>query len=202
MQIPADSLRAALDSVFHSPAYEWREESGTSATVIRWWQALIDWIGGLREASPLMFRILVVLLVVVLLLVLGHALWILLRTVRGAAAVADDTAVSAAAERRGAAWYLRAADSSAAAGRFAEALQLAFVGLALTLDARGMLRYHPGKTPAECAREARVGPADGERLRELVRTLYSCAFGGADCGAEEYRAWRARAGEEWHAPAH
>jgi hypothetical protein len=82
-----------------------------------------------------------------------------------------------------------------------DALQLAFVGLALTLDARGLLRYHPSKTPAECVRDARLAGDDRERLRELVRSLYAHAFGGRPCGSEEYRRWRGVIAGPWHAPA-
>ena len=63
-------------------------------------------------------------------------------------------------------WYYREADRAAAEGRINEALQLAFVGLALTLEAQGLLRYHPSKTPAECAREADLS---GRRSRATSR---------------------------------
>ena len=104
--------------------------------------------------------------------------------------------------RRDAAWYLREADRAAAAGRIAEALQLAFVGLALTLDGQGLLRYHASQTPAECAREARLAAEDRERLRALVRTLYGHVFGGRPCAPDDYRRWRETSAGPWHAAAH
>ena len=55
-QASPDSLRAVLDSVFRSPAYDWRPDDAALSTVVRWWQALIAWIGGLRDASPLLYR--------------------------------------------------------------------------------------------------------------------------------------------------
>jgi hypothetical protein len=76
------------------------------------------------------------------------------------------------------------------------------VGVALTLEERGLLRYHAGKTPAECSREARVAGPDRDRLRSLVRTLYACAFGGDRCTGQDYAAWRSLARGEWHAAAH
>ena len=84
----------------------------------------------------------------------------------------------------------READRAAAAGRIAEALQLAFVGLALTLDGAGLLRYHASKTPAECAREARLAAEDRERLRGLVRALYGTSSAGGPCAPDDYRRWR------------
>lgn len=202
MQAPADSLRAVLDSVFRAPKYAWREETEAFAMVARWWRALIGWIAGLREANPLGYRLFVAALVLLLVAVLAHAVWVLVRTIRGAREAADSTAAPAGALRRDGAWYLRSADMLAAEGRFAEALQKAFVGLAFTLDGRGLLTYHPSRTPAEVARDARVRAEDRERLTTLVRTLYASAFGGAPCGADDYRAWRELAGREWHAAAH
>ena len=110
--------------------------------------------------------------------------------------------MAAAGEPRDADWYSRAADRAAAEGRFAEALQLAFIALALTLEAGGLLAYQASKTPAECAREARLSTADRDRLRGMVRTLYAGAFGGRVIGAEDYRRWRELGAGPWHAPAH
>ena len=201
LQAP-DSLRSVIDSVFASSAYAWRPEDGTGAAIVRYWRKLLEWLASLQEANPLLFKLLVAGLVVVLAAILGHAVWLLVRTVRGAAMVASDAVPTMPAIRRNAAWYFAAGDRAASEGRYAEALQLAFVGVALTLEDRGLLRYHPSKTPAECSREARVAPADRRRLGSLVATLYRCAFGGAGCGAAEYSAWRELAAGEWHAPSH
>lgn len=200
MQQPSpDSLRAALDSVFRSPAYDWRADDPAVAAVVRWWRSLIAWIGGLRDASPLLYRAFIVLLVVALVAVLAHALWVLVRTIRGAASPADRSMEPATSLRRDAGWYLHSADALAAEGRYTDALQRAFVGLALRLDAQGLVQYLPSRTPAEVAREARLDDRGRDRLGALVRTLYATAFGGAPCGPEDYRAWRAQAQEEWHA---
>ena len=134
-------------------------------------------------------------------LILAHAAWLVWRTVRGAQAAEAAAPPSTTTERRDADWYGRAADRAAAEGRIAEALQLAFVALALGLDRQGLLQYHASKTPAECARDARLVPADRERLRGLVRTLYLHAFGGRPAALDDYRHWRAAGAEPWHAPA-
>lgn len=198
----ADSLRSVLDSVFASSTYAWRPEDEAGAAIVRYWRRLLEWLASLQEASPLLFQLLVAGLAVVLVGILGHAVWLLVRTVRGAAMTASDAAPASLSLRRNAAWYLAAGDHAASEGRYGEALQLAFVGVALTLEERGLLRYHPSKTPAECSREARVAPEDRRRLTSLVSTLYACAFGGAGCGAGEYAAWRELAAGEWRAPAH
>jgi ABC-type nickel/cobalt efflux system permease component RcnA len=155
----------------------------------------------LRADNPLVFRLLILALMLALVLILAHAAWLVWRTVRGARAADAAAAPSTAAERRDADWYGRAADRAAGEGRIAEALQLAFVALALSLDRQGLLQYHASKTPAECARDARLVPADRERLRGLVRTLYLHAFGGRPAALDDYRHWRAAGAEPWHAPA-
>jgi hypothetical protein len=191
-----ERLRAALDTVFAGRAYRWAREPAPSRLIREWWDRLSEWLRTLRADNPLVFR----LLILALMLILAHVAWLVWRTVRGAQA-ADAAAPSTTTERRDADWYGRAADRAAAEGRIAEALQLAFVALALGLDRQGLLQYHASKTPAECARDARLVPADRERLRGLVRTLYLHAFGGRPAALDDYRHWRAAGAEPWHAPA-
>lgn len=198
---PGDSLfRAALDSVFSSPAYDWRPPPVGTATFVRWWNGLVGWLNRLREADPALFRLFTVALVVVLLAVLAHAAVVFLRTVRGAVR-RDESAGPASAPLRGPDWHFREADRLAASGRFREALPELFLALALRLDGRGLLAYRASKTPVECAREARLAASDRGRLTRLVRELYAAVFGGATCGPAEYAAWRAAALGDWHAAA-
>ena len=66
-----------------------------------------------------------------------HAAWLVWLTLRGAAQADRSVPLAVSGERHGAEWYSRAADRAAAEGRLAEALQLAFVALALTLEGQG-----------------------------------------------------------------
>ena len=198
----AAALRAVLDRVFAAPVYRWAEEPPLLRLMREWWHRLTDWLEGLRAGNPFAFRLFVFALLIALALVLAHGLWIVWRTVRGAATPEEADLGPSVSEPRDAAWYFREADRAAGQGRRAEALQLAFVGLALTLDGQGLLRYHTSKTPAECAREARLVGADRERLRALVGALYAHTFGARPLPAEEYRRWRDDIGRPWHAPAH
>jgi len=196
------AFRAVLDSVFAAPDYRWAEQSAPRRLLHEWWVRLGDWLGGLRTDNPGVFRILLGALLVVLLLILAHGAWVVWRTLRGASAPADGRARGGPPnDLRDGAWYRREADRAAAQGRVAEALQLAFVGLALDLDAHGLLSYHPSKTPAECAREARLARDDRTRLEALVHLLYGCAFGGAACGVDDYHRWISRTAEPWRAAA-
>ena len=198
----ATAFRAVLDRVFAAPVYRWAEEPPLLRLTREWWHRLTDWLEGLRVGNPFAFRLFVFALLVALAAVLAHGLWIVWRTVRGAAAPEAVEPASSVPEPRDAAWYRREADRLAGQGRLAEALQLAFVGLALTLDAQGLLRYHTSKTPAECAREARLAGPDRERLRALVGALYVHTFGARPLAAEEYRHWRDDIARPWHAAAH
>jgi len=199
--LQTEQLRAALDTVFAGRAYRWTRESAPARLAREWWERLGDWLRGLRADNPLVFRLLVLALLLALVLILAHAAWLVWRTVRAARSLDEGEPDVAPAEARDAEWYARAADRSAADGRLAEALQLAFVALALGLERQGLLQYHASKTPAECARDARLEPADRERLREMVRTLYLHVFGGRPVAPEDYRLWRAAGAEPWHAPA-
>ncbi|MGH7515688.1 MAG: DUF4129 domain-containing protein [Gemmatimonadales bacterium] len=206
MAAPGDpttaALRAVLDSVFAAPAYRWAEEPPLLRMLREWWRQLTGWLEGLRVGNPAAFRLFVFALLILLVLVLAHGAWVVWRTVRGAAAADGGEPAPTEREVRDAAWYFRAADRAAGAGRTAEAFQLAFVGLALTLDGQGLLRYHTSKTPAECVREARLAGEDRERLRALVRALYAHVFGGRPFGPDDYRRWREDIARPWHAPAH
>jgi hypothetical protein len=127
---------------------------------------------------------------------------VLQRTLRAASSREGGPAAGpVAAFRRDAGWYLRAADEAAGAGRYRDALSLGFEALVLRLDSLGSVRWSPGKTARDYAREARLAPADRERLGGLVGALYRCVYGGAPCGPDEYRALRGVATGEWDAPA-
>ena len=199
---PAATLRAALDSVFAGPAYRWAETPPVLRAMREWWDRLLSWLEALRLGNPAAFRLFMFALLVALVLVLAHGAWVVWRTVRGASAPDEGAPDGVARERRDAAWYRGEADRAAAAGRTAEALQLAFVGLALTLDGQGLLRYHASQTPAEVARAARLAAGDRERLRGLVQGLYGYVFGGRPCAPDDYRRWRETSAGPWHAAAH
>lgn len=206
MPLPAEAnperYRAVLDSVFATEPYQWTPPPALLQLLSEWWRRLVTWLDGLRMDNPLLFRILFAAILLVWLGILAHAAWLVWRTIRGAAHSERAPEPGLEGELRDADWYSRAADRAAEEGRLTEALQLAFVALALTLESAGLLRYHPSKTPAECAREARLSGTDRDRLRGMVRTLYAGAFGGRAIGLDDYRRWRELGAGPWHAPAH
>jgi Domain of unknown function (DUF4129) len=198
----AERYRAVLDSVFATEPYQWTPPPPLLQLLSDWWGRLVAWLDGLRTDNPLLFRVFLIAILLVWVAIFAHAAWLVWRTVRGAARSERAPTPAPVGERRDADWYSRAADRAAEEGRVTEALQLAFVALALTLESGGLLKYHPSKTPAECAREARLSGTDRDRIRGLVRTLYASAFGGRAVGLEDYRRWREVGAGPWHAPAH
>lgn len=201
-QVSPDLYRAVLDSVFATDPYRWAPPSAALRLASEWWGRLVAWIEALRTDNPLLFRIFFATILIAWLGLFIHAAWLVWRTLRGAARAGRAPPLTASGERHDAEWYSAEADRAAAEGRLRDALQLAFVATALGLDRQGLLHYHAGKTPAECAREARLTQPDRDRLRDLVRSLYAYAFGGRTVDADGYRRWRAMAGGPWHAPAH
>jgi hypothetical protein len=202
MQAPtADSLRQVLDSVFTQRKYAWVEPPAPLRLLGRWWEALRDWLTALREGNPALFQLFVYALLAVLVAILVHAGYVTWMTLRQASATESARAPVRRGPTRDAAWYQRQADRLAVEGCYLEALQHAFAALALRLDARGVLRFHPSKTPQEYTREARLPATERGRLRALVGSLYTFSFGGAPCGPDDYRRWQAEASAEWHEPA-
>jgi hypothetical protein len=198
----AAMLRRVLDTVFAAPAYRWAEDPGPIRQLRSWWRQLGDWLESLRLDNPLVFRALVVLLLAMIMLLLAHAGWILWQTVRAGGGAPDQLTAATPEEFHDAEWYNREADRAASEGRWRDALQLRFVGLALTLEGQGLLRYHPSKTPAECVRDATLIGEDRERLRGLVSALYIHVFGSRPIGPDDYRRWRDAGALTWHAPGH
>jgi hypothetical protein len=200
-QAAADSLRAVLDSVFAGPDYRWVVKRQSVGVLRRWVDALQEWLLGLREGHPVGFRLFEAGLVVVLIAILVHAGWVLVRTVRSGGK-AGEVLPSVSGVRRDQAWYRREADRLAAEGRFVEAVQADFLALVLALDASRLLRFHPSKTPAEYAEEARLDGGARAEFRELVGSLYGYSFARRPCGLDEFVLWRSRAAPERYAPAH
>lgn len=195
-----DSLRAVLDSVFADPGYAWVERPNPLAFALRWWEALIGWIEALETRNPDVYWLLFGGMLAVLAAVVVHATWVMVRTLRQAQAPANPGEIPAHLVRD-ATWYRHESARLAAAGRFSEAMQADFLALALELDRRRLLRFHPSKTPEEYAREARLPDTARADFGDLVRTLYGYAFAGVPADAATLDAWRRRTSPDRYAPA-
>lgn len=196
----ADSLRALLDSVFTAPEYRWVERPESLTLLRRWFRTLQQWLLDLDAREPALFRLLLAGMILLVIGIFLHAAWTFVRTVRAAQGGALG-AVPDAPARRDREWFRKEAERLAATGRYAEAMQYDFLGLILALDAAALLRFHPGKTPGEYAREARLEPGAREAFQALVRTLYAAVFARRPTGPEEYAAWKRLAVPERYASA-
>lgn len=196
-----DSLRAVLDSVFRSSAYEWVPDRDPLAWLRHGWQAFLALLRAAQEASPLGVRLLAYGVVLVLLLIVGHALWVFAKSIRPTATGAADPAAPPA-PIRDADWFRREAHRHAASGRYRAAIEADFRALVLTLEQRALLTVTPSATPAEYARSVQLTPAGREQFEETVRRLYGFLFARWPCGPEEYAAWQAATDPDRYAPAH
>ncbi|HZE76195.1 MAG TPA: DUF4129 domain-containing protein [Gemmatimonadales bacterium] len=201
MQLPDDSLRTVLHTVFAAPAYAWVDEPHPFIAVQEWWRRLADWLVNARTLHPLVFQGLVLALTAVLVAIVVHAVYVFLQTVRAAARREGSAFSSAPVSGRDASWYLGAADQAAAAGHYRDALRLAFDALVVRLDAMGSIHWAPGKTARDYTREARLTPLERDRLGRVVGVLYRHVYSGVPCGPDEYAALRGAASDDWHAAA-
>jgi hypothetical protein len=196
-----DSLRAVLDSVFRSGAYNWVPDRDPLAWPRRAWQGFLALLRAAQEASPLGVRLLAYGVVFVLLLILGHALWVFAKSIRPTA-IGPAGSSTPLPPIRDAGWFRQEAQRHASGGRYRAAIEADFRALVLTLEQRAVLTVTPSATPAEYARSAQFTPAAREQFEETVRRLYGYLFARWPCGPEEYAAWQAATNPDRYAPAH
>lgn len=198
--VPADSIRQALREVFAGAPYQWKDESDPTILLRAWWRALTNWLDLLAGDHPALFKLLIWGLIALLAGIALHAIWLLIRTTRIRPGGAGDSGEAAPVMRRDAAWYAAEAARLAKAGRYSAALQADFLRLALELDARNVLRFHPSRTPREYLADfPREDPRRPE-FRRLIDDLYLFAFAGTDCGPGDLADWQARAITGRYAP--
>ena len=190
-QVDPDSLRAALRVVFTGREYRWTEPSSTWTWLMARWQLLLDWLESLRVAYPVRYYVVLGALTLVLVAIVAHLTWVVWRSLRPVDQA--PAPAQAAPPPRDAAWHLAEALRLGAAGRFVEALAHRFLAVVLDLDRRRVVQFHPSKTPAEYATEARLDETGRSELAELVASLYRHLFGGAPCDAEQWQRFDARA---------
>ncbi|MEP7325105.1 MAG: DUF4129 domain-containing protein [Gemmatimonadota bacterium] len=198
-QVADDSLRSVLDSIFANPRYQWVVQQSTRSWLARIWERLVEWLMRFRSESPVAFNWFYIGLLVILAAILLHGLWVFYRAVQSAQQTPEGGVSVMAGEVRDERWYRRRAQQLATQERYGEAMSALFQALVLMLDRRSILHFHPSKTPAEYAREARLVPTDRHELLALVRQLYRCSFAGDRCSRDEFQAWQLGLTREWHA---
>jgi len=190
-QVASDSLAAVLRGVFAAREYRWTRGSNTWLWAMDRFQRLIEWLQGLRLEFPIYYYVVLTVLTLLLIAILAHLTWVMRESFRPVKPAGPPALVPGPV--RDAAWHLAEARRLGAAGQFAEALGHRFVAAMLELDARRVLQFHPSKTPAEYATEARLDEAGRSEMRALVASLYRHLFGGAPCDAGEWQRFDAQA---------
>lgn len=197
-------VRAALERVYARPELAPRQPGpldGLGELVRRLFARIGDWFGSfghLRSENPVVYW-----LVLGTLIVLGLAIIVyfihstLSRLAEGDAAprVARGRSGLVDARARTAGEWEEEARRAAAAGRFREAAVALYQALLLRLEAAGVLRYDPAKTPGDYRREARRDPRAAGALTAFLRGFEPVVFGGRALDAAGYEGLRGAAGE-------
>ncbi len=177
-------LRDTIAAVFEAPEYRWDREVNLLARIGELWSRLVRTLFELRSDHPAAYYVLLGALVGVLIAILAHFAYIMWRLLHPH--TGPRTSVARSTVRvRDAGWHLREARRLSEAGQFAEALGHRFRALALTLDRRNAVAFHPSKTPAEYLVEARLDDPGLGLLDGLVHTLYRHLFGGEPCTRDD-----------------
>ena len=149
------------------------------------------------ESPPLFYGVLIVLVAIGLALLVYMILGTLARLQEKDAPPRPARAPSGAidARARSAAEWEEAARRAAAAGRFREAAVALYQALLLRLEAAGVLRYDPAKTPGDYRRETQRDPRAAGALTAFLRGFEPAVFGGRALDAAGYDRLRGAAGE-------
>lgn len=190
--LPNDSIAAVLRDVFASPEYAWETRAHPLQFFIDRYRDLLRWLSDLGASHPVAYWTIMGLLTGVLLALLAHLGYLVWRALRPRMLIAPGE-VAVPVTVRDAAWHLREALRLARDGHFSEALGHRFVALVLELDRRGAVRFHPSKTPAEYASEARLEASGSAAFGDLVSRLYGHLFAGLSCRADDLAAFDAQA---------
>jgi hypothetical protein len=179
-------------------------EPGALDGLREWWRQVwarigswFDRFGDLRTDSPVVYWIVIGVLVAAALGILGYLLWSTLVGMgdRGAVDRSETRSAGSApnARARSAAEWEAAARRAAAAGRYREAALALYQALLLRLEAAGVVRYDPAKTPGDYRREARRDPRASGALTAFLRGFEPAIFGGRALDGEGYERLRAAA---------
>ena len=185
----ADAIRLAVKEVFSAREYDWRYRARTTLWSKIWslFLQLLDWLDRLHTTHPLGYWALIGLLTLMLAFIIAHFIYLLWRSLRPSAPAHAPTATAPAP--RDARWHLAQARRLAAAGQLTEALGHRYLAMVMELDRRGVVKFHPSKTPAEYLREARFDEAGQSDFTALVWALYRHLFGGVPFAADDWTAF-------------
>jgi hypothetical protein len=200
---PAEVERA-LRRVYARPEFAPERTDGWLYRFNQWWQGVEDAFWGfidrlhlLQHTAPVLFWILIAWLVLALIAILAH-----LGMTAAAAIRARDAADRRQAAEGGGPLRPRTAQDwdeearrAAEAGRLREASVYTYQAMLLRLDARGVVRFDPCKTPGDYRRETRRHAGPGNAFGQFLRIFEPVVFGGRAMDGEGYQRLRAAAAE-------
>jgi hypothetical protein len=198
--LSADTVDAALARVFARSEFVERESpallrliSDLAAAFRQWLASLVG--GWLPDRWP---PVLTWVLIGLLCALAAWALYALVISLVGAPAeerarVQPTRTVPAGDES--ADWWEAAARAAAAGGQFRDAAIALYVAAVLRLEERGVLRYHPGKTPGDYRTEVRSHPDSRRPFDTFIRQFLPVAFGARVPDAASFQALAACAAE-------
>lgn len=195
-------VRAALERVYARPELAPRQPAptdGINAFLRRVMGRIGEWFdsfGALRSDSPIVYWIVIGALVALGLGIIAYFVRSTLsRLEEGAPRIARGPGQAMDARARTAGEWEEEARRAAAAGRFRDAAVALYQALLLRLEAAGILRYDPAKTPGDYRREARRDPRAAGALTAFLRGFEPVVFGGRALDAAGYDRLRGAAGE-------
>lgn len=198
--LSADSVDAALARVLARPEFAERSPPALLQLISDLAAAFRAWLASLLTGwmPEQWYPAFTWLVIGVLCALAGWALYALVVALVGAPRAQGSAAHSvrqANIPGEDAAWWEAAARAAAAGGQFRDAAVALYLAAVLRLEERGVLRYHPGKTPGDYRSEVRSHPDARRPFETFIRQFLPVAFGAHAPDAASFRALAATAAE-------
>jgi hypothetical protein len=195
-----DTVDAALAAVFDRPEFAQRESPAVLRLISDLVAAFRQWIasligGWLPDRWQPAFTWIVIGLLAALAAWALYALVSALVGSRTAGRAPAHTTLGVAVRGENADWWESAARAAAAAGQFRDAAIALYLATVLRLEERGVLRYHPAKTPGDYRSELRSHPDSRRPFEAFIRQFLPVAFGARAPDGAAFRALATSASE-------
>jgi hypothetical protein len=185
----ADEIRQAAVRVFARPEFR-PTETGAGGWLLRQLAEFFQWLGGLYEAAPALFWLILIGCVIALVGLIALMVFQVRSAFAGGRGRRAGSAEQAERARRSAA-YRDEADRRAAAGDYTEAVRHLFLSLVYRFDERGRINFRGEYTNREYLDLLSDRGSIRDAVRVLVDTLDDHWYGQRPCGRPQYEQCRA-----------
>jgi hypothetical protein len=183
-----EAIRAKVEDIFARPEFSPDQSETLLQMLMQLLVRFFSWLGGLREAAPMLFWLLLIGCIVVLVVLLAHVSWTVWRVLspRGQLAHADQ-------ERRErlSLGYRQEAGRLASLGDFTEAIRFLFLSLVYRFDETGRVSFQKAYTNREYLGLFDDNPDVRASLQVFVDTLDSQWYGQLPTEPLRYQSCRA-----------